>query len=112
MSNTTSDLVVKTENQVRIEVFAWLTKLVGGNGGGRMYFTEDFTPGEDVERVVRRMSRRHPPLDRALWDPHTGQLGASVELVVNDAMMGILHEMDTPVSDGDRITLLPAWDGG
>ncbi len=57
MSNDDGGLAVGTTHQVRIEVFAWLTKLVGGDGGGRLFFTEEFTPGEDMERVVRRMTK-------------------------------------------------------
>lgn len=104
---TTSSL-----HKVRIEVFAWLTKMVGGDGSGKIFFDITFTPGESLETVVRSLSQKHPELHRALWDPDSGQLGASVELIVNDVFMGIDHTLETPVSDGDRITLLPAWDGG
>ena len=99
-------------NKVQIEVFAWLTKMVGGNGSGKVFFDVTFTPGQTLETVVKSMSQNHPELHRALWDPDSGQLGASVELIINDVFMGIEHTMETPVSDGDRITLLPAWDGG
>ena len=62
--------------------------------------------------MVRRLSRSFPALDHILWDPDTGQLGASVEIIVNDAFLGITHTMDSELQDGDTITLLPAWDGG
>ena len=82
------------------------------NGSGKVFFDVTFTPGQTLETVVKSMSQNHPELHRALWDPDSGQLGASVELIINDVFMGIEHTMETPVSDGDRITLLPAWDGG
>ena len=98
--------------QVQIEVFAWLTRYVGGDGGGRKFFTEEFAAGESVQMVVRRLTRRFPDLDQVLWDVENGQLGASVEIIVNDAFLGITHTMNSEVKDGDMITLLPAWDGG
>ena len=58
------------------------------------------------------MTRRFPDLDHVLWDAETGQLGASVEIIVNDAFLGIFHSLNSAVKDWDMITLLPAWDGG
>jgi len=106
------EMVTAVKQQVRIEVFAWLTRYVGGNGGGRMFFTEEFAAGESLQTVVRRMTRRYPDLYHVLWDVENGQLGASVEIIVNDAFLGIDHTLSSKVKDGDMITLLPAWDGG
>ena len=105
-------IVTAVKQHVRIEVFAWLTRYVGGDGGGRMYFTEEFEAGETLLMVVRRLTRRFPDLDHVLWDVESGQVGASVEIIVNDAFMGIAHTLNSEVKDGDMITLLPAWDGG
>jgi molybdopterin converting factor small subunit len=100
------------KQQVQIEVFAWLTRYVGGDGGGRLFFTEEFAAGESLQTVVRRMTRRFPDLDHVLWDVESGQIGASVEIIVNDAFLGITHTLESELQDGDMITLLPAWDGG
>ena len=105
-------VVTAVKQQVQIEVFAWLTRYVGGDGGGRMFFAEEFVAGESLQTVVRRMTRRFPDLDHVLWDAENGQLGASVEIIVNDAFLGISHTLNSEVKDGDMITLLPAWDGG
>ena len=100
------------KRHVRIEVFAWLTRYVGGDGGGRLFFTEEFDAGESLQTVVRRLTRRFPELDHVLWDVDSGQIGASVEIIVNDTFLGITHTLNSEVKDGDMITLLPAWDGG
>ncbi len=112
MAEEQDKTVTAEKPKVKIEVFAWLTRYVGGDGGGRKFYTEEFTPGESLRTVVRRVSRGFPALDHILWDPDTGQLGASVEIIVNDAFLGITHTMDSELQDGDTITLLPAWDGG
>lgn len=104
--------VAAVKQHVRIEVFAWLTRYVGGDGGGRKFFTEEFAAGESIQTVVQRLTRRFPELDYVLWDVDSGQIGASVEIIVNDAFLGISHTLDSEVKDGDMITLLPAWDGG
>ena len=104
--------VTSIKQHVSIEVFAWLTRYVGGMGGGRMFFTEEFATGDDIKTVVRKLTRRFPDLDQILWDSESGQIGASVEIIINDAFLGITHTITSEVRDGDMITLLPAWDGG
>jgi sulfur-carrier protein len=95
-----------------VEVTTWVTKHVGGDGSGSKVFTEAFAPGETVRDVLRRCSARFPELDAALWGPGRAELGEHIEVVVNDAVLGVTHELDSPLKDGDRITLLGQFMGG
>jgi molybdopterin converting factor small subunit len=89
-----------------------VTRHVGGDGSGSKFFTEPFTPGETVRDVLRRWSARLPDLDSALWSPDHSQLGEHIEVVVNDAVLGVTHQLDSPLQQGDRITLLGQFMGG
>ena len=60
--------------KVQVEVMSWLTRHVGGDGSGRVYFDQEFTPGETLKTVLQRLGKRLPKLDRELWDPATGEL--------------------------------------
>lgn len=95
-----------------VEVTTWVTRHVGGDGSGSKFFTEAFTPGETLRQVLRRFSARHPELDAALWSPDHRQLGEHLEVVVNDAVLGVTHELDTPLAGGEHITLLGQFMGG
>lgn len=95
-----------------VEVTTWVTKHVGGDGSGSKVFTEPFAPGETVRDVLRRCSARFPELDAALWSPDHTELGEHIEVVVNDAVLGVTHELDSPLKNGDRITLLGQFMGG
>ena len=97
---------------VTIEVTTWVTRHVGGDGSGSKFFTEAFAPGESVRDVLRRCSARFPELDAALWSPDHSELGEHIEVVVNDAVLGVTHQLDSPLKDGDRITLLGQFMGG
>ena len=44
-------------------------------------------------------------------EDHT-ELGEHIEVIVNDAVLGVTHELDSPLKDGDRITLLGQFMGG
>jgi molybdopterin converting factor small subunit len=97
---------------VTVEVTTWVTKQVGGDGSGTRRFEEPFAAGDTVRTVLRRFSRRFPELDAALWNPTRTELGESIEVVVNDAVLGVHHELDSPLEGGERITLLGQFMGG
>lgn len=97
---------------VTVEVTTWVTKHVGGDGGGSRTFAEPFSSGDTVRTILRRFSRRFPELDAALWNPTRTELGESIEVVVNDAVLGVHHQLDSPLEGGERITLLGQFMGG
>ena len=97
---------------VTVEVTTWVTKLVGGDGSGRRLLEEPVRPGDTVGDVLRRASAHHPELDAALWLPGRRALGEHIEVLVNDAVLGVAHELDTPVTGGEHITLLGQFMGG
>ena len=97
---------------VTVEVTTWVTKLVGGDGSGSRIVEESFAAGETVHDVLRRCSARFPELDAALWDPSGTALGSHIEVFVNDAVLGVAYDLDSPLQGGERITLLGQFMGG
>jgi molybdopterin converting factor small subunit len=95
---------------IPIEVTAWATKFVGGDGTGRRILEEPLTPGATVRSVLAAASSKFPELHGALW--HGRELGEHIEVLVNDAVLGIDHALDSPLRPGDRITLLGQFMGG
>ena len=95
-----------------VEVVSWVTKFIGGGGAGRKEFEEPFVQGETVRDVLGRFSARYPELDTALWDASKKELGEHVEVMVNNAVLGVSHSIDSPLAAGDRITLLGQYMGG
>jgi len=93
-----------------LEVTTWVTKYVGADGSGSYVFEEPIASGDTVRDVLRRYSSRYPELEAALWD--RGTLGAHIEVLVNDAVLGVAHDLDTPLTGGERITLLGQFMGG
>ena len=68
--------------------------------------------GDTVRTVLRRLSRGFPDLHQTLWDARTGELGEHIEVLVNDAVLGVNHELDSPVHDGDTFALIGQYLGG
>jgi molybdopterin converting factor small subunit len=99
-----------TAETIPVEVVAWVTRFVGGNGSQRRLFDEPLAPDATVRSVLRGLSARFPELHSALWSD--GEIGSHVEVLVNDAVLGVSHELDSPVKEGDRIALVGAYLGG
>jgi len=95
-----------------VEVTGWVTKFVGGDGSGRREYEETVAPGETVRDILRRFSARYPELDAALWDASTKELGEHIEVLVNDAVLGLTHTLDSEVKPGDYILLIGQYMGG
>jgi molybdopterin converting factor small subunit len=99
-----------TAATVPVEIVSWVTKFIGGDGTGRRILEEPLPAGATVRSVLRAVSERHPELRAALW--HGSDLGEHIEVLVNDAVLGIAHHLDSPLGPGDRITLLGQYMGG
>jgi molybdopterin converting factor small subunit len=95
---------------VPVEVVSWVTRFTGGDGTGRQIFPEPLNPGATVRSVLAGLSARFPELQGALW--HGEAIGEHIEVLVNDAVLGISHELNSPLAPGDRITLLGQYMGG
>ena len=90
-------------DSLQVEVIGWPTRFVGGDGAHRRVFDEPVTTDATVRSVLRGLSGRFPELAAALW--HGTELGEHIEVLVNDAVLGIDHTLDSPVRAGDRIAL-------
>ena len=97
---------------VTVEVVAWVTRFVGGDGTRRRLFDEVAAPGATVRSVLSQLSDRYPTLGDALWERPAGGLSEHIEVLVNDAVLGLTHTLDSAVQTGDRITLVGQYTGG
>jgi molybdopterin synthase sulfur carrier subunit len=104
--------LAQQQGHVHIDTVAWITRFVGGNGSARIGFDLALEPGETVRSALRRLSQRFPQLQQALWNADTGELGEHIEVVVNGAILGVRHGLDSALNDGDRILLFGQYMGG
>ncbi len=100
------------DGTVTLEIVPWLTRFFGEDNGQRIKLKRDLQAGETVGAFLRRVGEEYPEFGQALWDPETGELGEHIEIIVNNAVLGIDHEVDTPLKPGERVTLVPAYIGG
>ena len=99
-----------TAPTVPVEIVSWITKFIGGDGTGHRVMEEPWAEGATVRSVLRSLSARYPELHAALW--HGNELGEHIEILVNDAVLGIDHDLDSRMAPGDRVALLAQFMGG
>lgn len=77
-------------------------------GGERVVAAE----GQTLRDLIQNVDRRHPGFGSQLLDHRTNDLRPFVNVYVNDEDARYLQGLDTPVSEGDVISILPAVAGG
>jgi sulfur-carrier protein len=73
--------------------------------------TEVEAAGADVGEVLRALTAAHPATEEQLFGPD-GDLNRYVNVYLNDEDVRVLDGLDTAVSDGDTVVILPAMAGG
>ena len=67
--------------------------------------------GETVGAALTALGTAHPALRERIYDA-TGAVRRFVNIFANDEDIRFLDELDTPIEDGDEISLIPAIAGG
>ena len=67
--------------------------------------------GATVGEVLADLGRQYPDINRRIFAGE-GQLQQYVNVYVNDEDIRFMDELDTPVKDGDEVSIIPAIAGG
>ncbi|GEN09828.1 molybdopterin synthase subunit MoaD [Myxococcus fulvus] len=68
-------------------------------------------PGATVREVLANLDASYPGIGSKLLDER-GAVRRYVNVFLNEDDIRALSELDTPVQDSDRLTLIPAMAGG
>jgi sulfur-carrier protein len=67
--------------------------------------------GSDVGAVLRSLVEQHPATESQLFS-EDGELNRYVNVYLNDEDVRVLDGLETAVTEGDTIVILPAMAGG
>ncbi|MFN8632235.1 MAG: MoaD family protein [Chloroflexota bacterium] len=68
--------------------------------------------GSTVAELLEDLNQRFPGIKTGLFDPSSGELRRFVNVYVNDEDIRYLGRLETPLADGDTVSILPAVAGG
>lgn len=89
---------------IRVRIPAPLRKLVGE----RDVVSVD---GNTVGEVIQALTRTYPALRERLTDEQ-GELRRFINIYINDEDIRFVRNLETPVKEGDQISIVPAIAGG
>ena len=72
---------------------------------------EVLAEGENVREVLRQLAQEHPATEGQLFGDE-GELNRYVNVYLNDEDVRVLKGLETEVSEGDTLVILPAMAGG
>ena len=67
--------------------------------------------GDSVDEILRQLADDYPVLGKRLFSPE-GRLNRFVNIYLNDEDIRFLENLDTAVTGGDEISIVPAIAGG
>lgn len=89
---------------VKVRIPTPLRRLTGGKD-------EVEVEGKTVREVIEKLDALYPGVKERIFDSN-GALRRFVNIFLNDEDIRYLKELDTPVSDGQVISIIPAIAGG
>ena len=67
--------------------------------------------GDNVREVLRQLAQQHPATEGQLFGDE-GELNRYVNVYLNDEDVRVLQGLETEVTEGDTLVILPAMAGG
>ena len=89
---------------VKVRIPTTLRPIAGGSAAVEV-------PAGSLREVLRSLEAAHPGFNDRLFDD-TGKLRKFVNLFVADDDIRFLDGLDTPVPDGETVSIIPAVAGG
>lgn len=91
--------------QVKVKIPTMLRATVGGE---RVVAGQ----GATLRALLADVNARHPGFAVQLLNPRTGELQPFVNVYLNDEDVRYMGRLETPVEEGDIVSILPAVAGG
>ena len=98
-----------TTPRIRVAIPPALRPLCGGDAPPRR--AELCLPARDVREALAQLARLHPQVHGMLCDER-GEPRPHINVFVNDDHVRARAGLDTPLTAGDLVTILPAVSGG
>ncbi len=97
--------------KVQVEVRGWLAERLSASPG-TLIVPEELPAGATVRDVLISLASKYRGAKELLFDDEMQMLGSLVTVIYNDRYAELVNGLDTRVSDGDRIMIVPAFTGG
>ena len=102
--------------RVTIELWLWLGKDLGGDFASpsemRSIREEAVEEGATIRQLLDTLACRYPLIARTVFDTNTKKIFPHILVNYNERVISPHIVNDQILNDGDKITVLPVYEGG
>lgn len=97
--------------RIRVEILPWLSDSLKPGTVGSLRF-EHQLEGRTVGDLLDELAAADPAFERLLYDRQARELRYPARAIVNGQLLEFLQGMETPLSEGDTVSLMATYTGG
>ena len=90
--------------QILVRLPAPLQKLMKNQGDVR-------ASGTNIRELIENLEKEFPGIEERIYD-ETGKIRRFINIYVNEEDVRFLQQEETPLKDGDEVSIIPAIAGG
>jgi len=98
--------------KVRVELLSWLADTLDTPGGNQNVFEEAIDDCRTVKDLLVRYAGKYPEFQKSVFDARTLSLSPRVAIFRNGRQIELEAGLETTLSDGDSLVLVPVIAGG
>jgi molybdopterin converting factor small subunit len=98
--------------KINLELPSWITAKLNGNTSGRGIIEREILEGATVNDFLTDLATTYPGFRKAVYNPDTGSVTEQLSLVLNGRLLTFREILETTLSQGDTIVLIPIYSGG
>ena len=99
--------------KVRVEILSWLTETMSVEGtSDEITIDQEIEGDKTVRDLLNRLVGRYPRFGQIAFDVKGQRLTDRVSIFFNGRNLELVNGLETRLSDGDTLTLVPPIEGG
>jgi molybdopterin converting factor small subunit len=98
--------------KIHVEIFPWLSGLVGGKKDETFNLEIKLTQGSTIRQFLDELVAQHPAIATDIYDQERRIVKSTAVLMLNNRMFELSGGYEAILAEGDAIVLLPAYSGG
>lgn len=97
---------------VKLQVVSWLARAFDAENSTRFQTELEVEAGTTVRTLFDKLAAEYEGFAQYAFDRDRQDLTGRVSVFFNDRVLELVRGLDTQISDGDTILVLPAYAGG
>ena len=98
--------------KVQLKIPPFFAYIIDPEASDWFVLERDIGKETTIRELLTNIALSNAKFRKAVFNPDEGTVSDQIDIVLNQKLLNFLYEMDTKLSDGDVVTLLPVYSGG